>query len=44
MPRPHRSTPAGYCYHVLSRGKQEVFHKDAAYAAFIRLFDEAHPR
>ena len=29
MPRPHRSTPAGYCYHVLNRGnaRQQVFHK-----------------
>jgi putative transposase len=46
MPRPTRTTPAGYCYHVLSRGnaRQEVFHKEADYAAFIRLFDEAHPR
>lgn len=46
MPRRARSTPAGYCYHVLSRGnaRQEVFHKDADYAAFIRLFDQAHER
>ena len=46
MPRPTRSTPAGYCYHVLNRGngRQQVFHKEADYAAFLRLIDEAHER
>ena len=46
MARPHRSTPAGYCYHVLNRGnaRQRVFHKDADYAAFLGLFDEAQER
>src|SRR5438132_4001899 len=46
MPRPRRTTPAGYCYHVLSRGngRQAVFHKEADYAAFVRLFDEAQKR
>jgi REP element-mobilizing transposase RayT len=46
MPRPKRVAPAGYCYHVLNRGnaRQEVFHKPADYAAFLRLFDEAHVR
>ena len=46
MPRPRRHTPAGYCYHVLNRGnaRQRVFHKDADYAAFLNLFDEAHDR
>jgi REP element-mobilizing transposase RayT len=46
MPRPHRSTPAGYCYHVLNRGnaRQQVFRKDADYAAFVRLFADAHER
>jgi putative transposase len=46
MPRPKRSTPGGYCYHVLSRGngRQTVFHKDEDYAAFLRLFDAASER
>ena len=46
MPRPHRSLPAGYCYHVLNRGnaRQQVFHKDEDFAAFVKLFDEAHER
>jgi putative transposase len=46
MARPKRTAPGGYCYHVLNRGnaRQQVFHKDADYTAFIRLFDEAHHR
>lgn len=46
MPRPRRTTPAGYCYHVLSRGnaRQRVFHKDEDYAAFLKLLDDAHDR
>lgn len=46
MPRPKRTAPGGYCYHVLNRGnaRQEVFHKEADYAAFVRLLDEAQPR
>ena len=46
MPRPKRTAPGGYCYHVLNRGnaRQEVFHKPADYAAFVRLFDEAQQR
>jgi putative transposase len=46
MARPQRSTPAGYCYHVLNRGnaRQRVFHKQADYLAFQALFDEAHER
>jgi putative transposase len=46
MARPHRSTPAGYCYHVLNRGnaRQRVFHKDADFAAFVDLFDAAGHR
>ena len=46
MPRPHRSTPAGYCYHVLNRGnaRQQVFHRQADYAAFVHLFEEAPKR
>ena len=44
MARPHRNTPGGYCYHVLSRGnaRQQVFHKAGDYEAFVRLFDVAH--
>ncbi len=46
MPRPRRVTPAGYCYHVLNRGnaRQRVFHKEADFAAFLGLFDEAQER
>ena len=46
MPRPRRVTPAGYCYHVLNRGnaRQRVFHKEADYQAFLRLFNEAQDR
>ncbi|MBW3543694.1 MAG: transposase, partial [Planctomycetes bacterium] len=46
MPRPKRIAPGGYCYHVLSRGngRQQVFHKDGDYAAFLALFDEAQER
>src|SRR5262245_14934615 len=46
MPRPKRLAPGGYCYHVLNRGnaRQQVFHKPADYAAFLRLLDEAHER
>lgn len=46
MPRPKRSAPGGYCYHVLNRGnaRQQVFHKEADYAAFCRLFDEVQER
>ena len=46
MPRPSRSTPAGYCYHVLNRGnaRERVFHKDADFIAFLRLFDDAQKR
>ena len=43
MARLHRTTPGGYCYHVLSRGnaRQTVFHKPADFEAFVRLFDAA---
>ena len=46
MPRPKRSTPGGFAYHVISRGngRQAVFHKDDDYAAFLRLFDDAQDR
>ena len=46
MARPLRATPAGYCYHVLNRGnaRQQVFHKEADYAAFVQLFEDAHQR
>lgn len=46
MSRPKRTAPGGYCYHVLNRGngQQRVFHKEADYAAFVRLLDEAQER
>ena len=46
MPRPKRVVPGEFCYHVLNRGnaRQRVFHKQADYAAFLKLFDEAPPR
>ena len=46
MPRPKRTAPGGYCYHVLNRGngRQVVFRKEADFGAFVRLFDEAHTR
>ena len=46
MPRPKRTAPGGYCYHVLNRGnaRQQVFHKQADYASFLRLLDEANAR
>ena len=46
MARPLRTTPAGYCYHVLNRGngRRQVFHKDADFSAFVQLFADAHLR
>ena len=42
MPRPPRRVAAGVCYHVLNRGngRMRLFHKDADYAAFIRVLAE----
>src|SRR4029078_6222868 len=46
MPRTARTSLGGWCYHVLHRGnaRAEVFHKDADYAAFIKLLVEASER
>jgi len=43
MPRTARASLANYCYHVLNRGnaRSQVFHKDADYAAFVGLIEEA---
>ena len=39
MPRSARADIGGYGYHVVNRGngRAEVFHKEADYAAFVRL-------
>jgi REP-associated tyrosine transposase len=46
MPRSARATPGGYCYHVLNRGnaRRTVFHKNADYAAFLKLLQQADER
>jgi len=46
MPRNPRASQAGYCYHVLNRGngRRTIFHKDADFAAFIKLLHEAGER
>ena len=46
MPRTARASQGGYCYHVLNRGnaRNEVFHKDEDYAAFLQLLIEASQR
>lgn len=46
MPRTARASLGGWCYHVLNRGnaRQEVFHKEPDYAAFIALFEPACER
>jgi putative transposase len=46
MPRSGRVLLGGYCYHVLNRGnaRQEVFHKDDDYAAFLKLLCQANER
>ena len=43
MPRRARSTPGGFCYHVLNRGneRQRVFHSDNECASFIQLMARA---
>jgi putative transposase len=37
MPRRARTTPGGYCYHVINRGnnRQEVFHTESDYLCFV---------
>ena len=46
MPRPKRTAPGGYCYHVLNRGngRADVFHKEADFAALVDLMAEANER
>jgi putative transposase len=46
MPRHARAAPGGYCYHVINRGnaRRTVFHKDADYAAFVKLLRQAGQR
>jgi len=46
MPRTVRASRGGDCYHVLNRGNARgtVFHKDADYAAFLRLLQKAAER
>ena len=46
MPRTARASVGGMCYHVLNRGngQAKVFHKDADFAAFIKLMAEANER
>lgn len=43
MPRTARASQANFCYHVLNRGnaRNEVFHKDRDYAAFIERIEAA---
>ena len=43
MPRTIRASRANFCYHVLNRGnaRNEVFHKDRDYDAFIEGIDAA---
>lgn len=46
MPRTARASVGGICYHVLNRGngRLRVFHKEADYAAFLKLIDDAVER
>lgn len=46
MPRTARAVEAGLIYHVLNRGngRMNLFHKDADFAAFIKLLAEALKR
>ncbi|MFX0195945.1 MAG: hypothetical protein ACFFCW_07470 [Candidatus Hodarchaeota archaeon] len=46
MPRISRGLADGYVYHVLNCGnsRQEVFHKDKDYEAFVDLLGEAKER
>jgi putative transposase len=43
MPRNSRASIGGYCYHVINRGnaRQDVFHKDADYEAFLKAMRHA---
>ena len=46
MPRLARGLADGHCYHVLNRGngRQNVFHKDGDFQAFLNLLVEAKER
>ena len=46
MARTSRASVGGVCYHVLNRGnvRQEVFHKQADYVAFLDLMEDAGER
>lgn len=46
MPRKPRILRGNICYHVLNRGngRSTVFHKDADYAAFLKLMKQASDR
>ena len=46
MPRRARSIQGGLVYHVLNRsnGRQRIFRKEADYAAFERVLEEAFER
>jgi putative transposase len=46
MPRPHRLSPGGLCYHVINRGngRAKVFRKEADFTAFLRILSLACER
>ena len=46
MPRRARSIQGGLVYHILNRAnaRMTLFEKDADYAAFERVLEEAHAR
>lgn len=46
MPRPLRTAPGGFVYHVLNRanGKRRIFHSDRDYLAFERVLAEVQAR
>jgi putative transposase len=46
MPRPLRTAPGGFVYHVLNRanGKRRIFHHDRDYLAFERVLAEVQER
>jgi putative transposase len=46
MPRPLRTAPGGFVYHVLNRanGKRTIFHHDRDYLAFVQVLGEIQER
>jgi len=46
MPRPLRTAPGGFVYHVLNRanGKRRIFEHDRDYLAFERVLGEVQER